>query len=282
MIYETVDLYKYFSVPRGARTGGYLTVYAHAAKKETHPKVRPAMLVIPGGGYAMVSEREGEPIALTFLHAGYNAFCLAYTVNTPYPTPLVEGAMATAYIRLEAEKYGTDPAKVGVIGFSAGGHLAGMLATMFDDESVRTALKEHAALVRPDAAVLSYAVLTTGEMTSHGGTAQVISGGDPVLREKLSLEKRVTPRSVPAFLWHTATDGAVPVENSILMALAYRKHKVPFELHVYEEGVHGLSLSTEETSDGKDTPSYNESVQSWVSLALTWLKTRGFEIKTKA
>lgn len=281
MEYKTIDLYEYFSLPRGKNAGGYLTVYVHDHKKENHDKIRPAMLVIPGGGYGMVSEREGEPIALKFLTAGYNAFCLNYTVKTPYPVPLIEGAMAMAFIRLEAEKYGNDSAHVGAVGFSAGGHLAGMLATLFDDENVVAALKEHAALVRPDAVILSYAVLTTGEKTSHGGTAQTISGGDAALKKKLSLENRVTAHSSPAFLWHTGTDGAVPVENSLLMALAYRNAGVPFELHVYEQGVHGLSLATEETCDGKDSYAYNESVQSWVSLALTWLTGRGFVLQTK-
>ena len=281
MLYETIDLYEYFSLPRGKNEGGKLTVYAHEHKVKICDKVRPAMLVVPGGGYSFVSERENEPIAIAFFGAGYVAFSLEYTVNTPYPVPLIEGAMAMAFIRLEAEKYGVNPAQVGVIGFSAGGHLAGMLATMFDDEAVCAALKKNAALVRPDAAILSYAVLTTDEKTTHGGTARMISGGDKALREKLSLEKRVTDKSSPAFLWHTVTDGAVPVENALLMALAYRQAGVPFELHIYEEGVHGLSLATLETCDSTDSPSYNESAQSWVQLALTWLKHRGFAILTK-
>lgn len=281
MICETIDLYEYFGVPRGENGGGYLTAYARSRSPEIAEKLRPAMLVIPGGGYSIVSDRENEPIALRLLAEGYAAFSLVYTVHTPYPVPLLEGAMAMAYIRKEHEKYCVDPAKVAEMGFSAGGHLAGMLMTLYHDEHIQELLKEDAKLVRPDAAVLCYAVLSTGEIT-HGGTAQVISGGDPDLRAALSVPERVTKDCPPVFLWHTVNDGAVPVKNSVLMAEACAKAGVPFEMHLFEDGPHGLSLGDEETSGGEGDFMYRPDVQSWFPLMLSWLSSRrGFLVKKK-
>lgn len=280
MIHETIDLYAYFHLPREGKTGGRLTVYARGAFGEMPGRQRPAMLVIPGGGYFMVSDRENEPVALRFLSEGYSVFCLTYTVQTPYPTPLLEGAMAMAYIRENAKKYAVDSAHVAAIGFSAGGHLAGMLATLYADKEITRVLGTRN--VRPDAVVLSYAVMTTGIKT-HGGTADTISGGDPALREHLSLEKCVTKDSPPAFIWHTGSDGAVPVENALMAAQAYRSAGVPFELHIFEEGVHGLSVADIETAGGGENDALvNVPVQSWLPLLFTWLKSRGFAVKIKA
>ena len=279
MFYETVDLYEYFSVPREGKTGGLLTVYARNKYKEIKEKIRPAMLVLPGGGYGFVSEREAEPIAVRFMLAGYAAFVLNYTIHAPFPTPLIEAAMAMAFIRENAEKYGADREHAGGVGFWAGGHLTGMLATMFADERVKKALGKRASLARPDAVVLSYPVITTGEFT-HGGTAETISGGDAALRKALSVEERVTEESSPAFIWHTAEDNAVPVENSLLLANAYRKKGVPFELHVFAKGWHGLSEVGVEVFDDEPAPEIARNA-AWFDLALSFLKTRGFCVSHK-
>ena len=278
MIHETIDLYEYFSVPRGKNADGRLTVYKREENGELTRKVRPAALVIPGGGYGYVSPREGEPIALRFLLEGYNAFRLHYTPNTAFPVPLVEAAMAMAYIRETAELYNTDKIHICAVGCSAGGHLAGMLATLFADPAVTAVLGDRN--VRPDAAILCYPVITTGELT-HGDTARVISGGNDSLRAALSLENRVTADSTPAFLWHTLTDTVVPVENSLMLAAAYRKAGVPFELHVFAEGWHGLSTADIETANGYDDGRFNAPVQAWLPLAFTWLRGRGFKVAVK-
>lgn len=280
MIYERIDLYDYFKLPRGDRKGGYLTAYARSRNPEIKEKIRPAMLVVPGGGYEIVSDREGEPIAIRFVEQGYSAFVLNYTVRVPYPVPLIEAAMAAAYIRKEREKYFVDPEKVGVIGFSAGGHLAGMLATLYGEEPVLSALKGDAALVRPDAAVLSYAVLTTGEKT-HEGTARNISGGDMRLRAALSIPDRVRKDNPPMFLWHTATDSAVPVENTFEMAKACAKAGVPYEVHVFEKGPHGISCADAETSDGEGQANCDSAVSVWLPLLFTWLSRRGFTVRLR-
>lgn len=279
MIYEKIDLYDYFRIPREGRSGGYLTAYAPEPLTEVKPKIRPAVLVVPGGGYGFISEREKEPVAVRFFNSGFAAFALTYTIFAAYPVPLIEAGMAMAYIRLNAEKYCADKTKVAAIGFSAGGHLTGMLATMFDDKPLKETLGQNAALVRPDAVILSYPVITTGQKT-HGGSAEVISGGNAQLREALSVEKRVTKNSPPAFIWHTFEDDCVPVENALLAAKAYREHGVPFELHIFEKGWHGASVLNREVNDG-EIPEEVRRNDAWIPLALSWLKARGFSVREK-
>lgn len=278
MIYESIDLYRYFGVQRTQGEGGKITVYNREKLGDLVKKVRPAALVIPGGGYGMVSGREGEPIALRFVGKGYAAFLLEYSVNVAYPVPLKEAAMAMVYIRENAEKYGIDPERVAAIGFSAGGHLAGMLATLFGEACLRETLGERAKLVRPDAVVLSYPVITTREELTHGTSAATISGGDAALRRALSLETRVTADSSPAFLWHTAEDELVPVANSLLYANACLQNGVPFELHVFEKGWHGTSEISIETTD-EEALGRIRHLSAWMDLAFTWLQQRGFCVR---
>lgn len=277
MICETIDLYDYFGADRKGATGGILRVYARSALGEIKPKLRPAVLVIPGGGYGMVSEREGEPVALAFVNAGYSAFCLTYTVNTRYPTPLNEALTAMRFIRENAKKYCVDPKKVAAIGFSAGGHLAGLLATATKEEENAAPCKEELA-TRPDAVVLSYPVVTMGIKT-HAGTRDVISGNGALPYDTLSIEKRVSKESAPAFIWHTFEDTCVPVENSLLLASAYRSAGVPFSLHIFEKGWHGLSVCTAETHDQYEHDKEIAYIGKWFSLALDWLTARGFTVK---
>ena len=281
MVITTVNLYDYFGVekPEGLSTGGVLTCYLHEISDEyCVNKVRPAMLVIPGGGYGFCSDRENEPIALEFLSKGFNAFTLIYSIkgnsDLEYPYQLLEGCMAIAYIRENAEKFSVNAQKICSIGFSAGGHLCAMLATLTGEQVVKDFLKEKASLCRPDAVILSYPVITGGEY-AHRGSFKNLCGEREDLFESLSLEKRVNKDSVPAFIWSTDEDVSVPCENSLKMALAYRKAKVPMELHVFANGQHGLSLATSEVN----TPV--PSVAVWVDLAITWLTNRGFVIQVK-
>lgn len=278
MISEKIDLYAHFGIERGENKGGYLYAVCREQMGDLAKKSRPAMLVVPGGGYCMVSAREGEPVAMRFLGEGYATFTLDYSVGCAYPVPLIEGAMALVYIREQAERYSVDPQHVGAVGFSAGGHLTGMLATLFDAPAVREALGGRASLVRPDAVILCYAVLTTG-VGSHGPTAHVISGGDKALRERLSLERRITADSSPAFIWHTVEDEAVPVENSLLYAAACREHGVPFELHIFEKGWHGASVASLETETSQERVDALAHTRAWIPLALAFLKGRGFAVR---
>ena len=273
-----VDLYKEFNYEKKDGQIAELTCWLHGDAPEIKPdRRRPAMLVLAGGGYVSVSDREREPIAVKYFEQGFNVFDLKYSIAPNfYPTQLIEACMAMAYIRTHAEEFHVLGDKVAAIGFSAGGHLLGTLATLYGESEVKKVVGN--VNVRPDACVFSYAVITSGYL-SHAGSINVVSGGDETLKEKLSVEKLIDKNSPPAFIWCTANDNAVPCENSIELALAYRKAGAPFELHVFENGVHGLSVCSEE-SRSRYTPDYiNEPVSKWLPLSFTWLKNKGFLIK---
>ena len=278
---KNIDLYEYFNIPRNGAAAGYLTTYLRTPSLEIKAKLRPAVLVIPGGAYMMLSDREGEPVALSFMDKGYSAFLLKYTTNSAYPTPLIEACMAMVYIRENADKYGIDPKSVAAIGFSAGGHLAGMLATMSEEQEVKGALGDRCCLAKPNAVILSYPVITMEDKFTHVDTRRIISGGEAVPYDILSIEKRITSESVPAFIWHTMEDNCVPVENSLYLASAYKKAGVPFALHIFEKGFHGLSLCNEEVYDSSDIYKSFGHIEKWFDLALDWLKMREFFVKVK-
>ena len=225
MTLKKVDLYDYFNIESNGATGGCLTVYARTESKEIKKRVRPAMLIFPGGGYGMLSDREGEPVALKYLNNGFCSFVLSYSIKTAYPAPLIEAMLAVRYIRENADEYGVDKNKVCAIGFSAGGHLAGLLATVKDGEAALLNLKREQ--ITPDAIILSYPVVTMGEYT-HGGTRCNITGEEVALYGKLSVEKRVDKTTTPAFIWHTYEDNCVPVENALMLADAYRRKQIPY------------------------------------------------------
>ena len=279
MTYLKIDLYEYFGIERIGGAEGYLNAYiSHTSNEYCGNRVRPAMLIIPGGGYQMRSDRENEPIAFKYLAEGYNCFTLEYSLNPlGYPTQLIEGAMAIAYIKENAEKLHILKDKVCAVGFSAGGHLAGMLATLYNDEQVKLALKDKFHLAKPNAVILSYPVIS-GEDT-HEDTMRTISNNDSKLREYLSLENRVNSSSAPAFIWATADDNAVPCSNSMKMASAYLKAGADCELHLFKSGVHGLSLATAETSREGDKNLINDAVAKWFDMSITWLKGLGFDFE---
>lgn len=266
---EIIDLYDYFKIDRPLGGAGYLTKYIlDPIYKE---RIRPAMLVIAGGGYHVVSNREQEPIALKYMEQGFSAFVLDYSVKPlTYPVSLIEACMAMIYIRENAKELKIDKEHVSAIGFSAGGHLLGSLSNMYNDKEVVSVLGEdRAKLARPDAVVYSYPVITAFEH-KHAGSFNNLTGGKEEMYENLSIERRITSDSPPAFIWTTVNDEIVPSENSLLLALSYKKAGVPFELHVFENGRHGLSVCEEETAW------INEPVKKWIKLSITWLKQRGF------
>lgn len=235
----------------------------------TYPekRKRPAVLVCPGGGYGFCSEREAEPVALQYMAAGMHAFVLDYAIAPAnhYPEPQNNAFDAIKLIREHAEEWGIDENKIAVCGFSAGGHLAGSVATMWDDEPFATADKSN----RPNAAILSYPVITSDEEVAHIGSFINLCDGDKELMKKMSLETRVTEKTPPCFLWHTFTDGCVPVENSLIFALALKKAGVSCELHIFPEGPHGLSIANSDTAG--DGNMIVERVQDWVELSVKWL-----------
>jgi len=284
MLTQRIDLYAHYGVRRPENALGYLNTYVYDQPDEyCKGRLRPAMLVVPGGGYAFLSDREKEPIAVTYLQKGYNAFTLEYSiVPARYPAPLLEGCMAIAYIREHADEFHIDKDHVAAVGFSAGGHLCGMLATLYGEKIVRDTLGEHAAAVRPDAVILSYPVISSGNC-GHADSFKNLCGDDEALIRQLSLENRVTADSVPAFIWCTVDDQLVPSENSLLMAAAYKKAGVPFELHMFRSAPHGTSLATVETLwAGTDEQGAracaNPHVAKWVDASAEFLAELGFRV----
>lgn len=217
------------------------------------PVVRPCMIIVPGGGYRFVSSSEADPAARTFYAAGYNVFVLAYTVNyldTPLKLqPLMDIARTVRILRYHAEICHIDPARIVVCGFSAGAHLCASLCVHYRDISDPDP-KYSSLSARPDAAVLGYPVITSGKY-AHRDSFTALLGADAPDRELdyMSLEKHVTDDMPPCFLWQTATDDSVPVENSYLFAMACRKAGVPFAHHVFSDGIHGMSVANEEWLD---------------------------------
>lgn len=255
---------------------------------------RPMVLVCAGGAYLYRSKREGEPVIMKFLARGYHCALVHYSVTpAKWPCAARELAHAVKIAREHAEEWNIKTDSVFVCGFSAGGHLASTVATIWDDplffeefgcERPENLLgKKEEILWRPDGAILGYPVITMLENTHEGSRDNVLGQG--ASRERLemaSMEKRVTKASVPCFIWHTKTDGAVPVANSVDYAKALEANGIPYKLKLYETGGHGLSLCNELTSTAADqiVPANAD----WIDLAADWVKERAgqlspFEIK---
>jgi len=219
-----------------------------------HPPT-PAVVVCPGGGYQhLAMDHEGKQIAEWLNRQGIAAFVLKYRLGPRYrhPAPLDDAKQAMRWVRAHAADYGVDPRRVGIWGFSAGGHLAAKLATHFDDGT------------RPDFAILAYPVISLGEYAHKGSRDNLLGPNpDPKLVENLSNEKQVTAQTPPTFLFHTTDDNAVPVENSVLFYLALRRAGVPAELHVYEHGRHGVGLAPTDAV-----------LTTWKERLADWLKKR--------
>ena len=255
--------------------GTTLTPYVHHVSQVCPHAPRPAMLVLPGGGYEFCYDGEAEPIALSYMNAGFNAYVLRYACkeNAKFPRPLLEASYAMKLIRDRAAEDNTDPDRVYVIGFSAGGHLAGALATCWQREEIYTAAGVAYGENKPNGVILSYPVVSSG-VYRHGGTFCRVCGKEAPSEDEMqrySNDRNVSEHCPPVFLWHTAADNAVPVENSLLMAGALAEHKIPFSLHIFPTGGHGLCLATAETSHG-DKNAERADVAEWMHLSITWLQ----------
>lgn len=230
---------------------------------------RPSVLVIPGGGYEMTSDREAEPIAMQFLAAGFNAFVLRYSVKPSiFPVALLEAAEAMRRIRTHADEWHCDADAIAVIGFSAGGHLAANLATSASDD-VLAAHGYDADAVRPNGLMLAYPVVTSGPL-AHRGSFDALLGdrkADPEALDAVSIEKHIDAKTPPVFVWHTVPDDCVPYENTLMLVDACKKAGVSVEAHLFPSGGHGLSLGTAETA-WQGVNGIEPCVQVWPKLAI--------------
>jgi acetyl esterase/lipase len=231
-----------------------------------------AMVICPGGGYGGLASHEGADYARFLNEQGIAGFVLKYRLGPAgyhHPSMLQDAARALRTVRARADEFKVDPKRIGIMGSSAGGHLASTLLTHFDAGKPDATDPIERQSSRPDAGILCYAVITMGQFT-HQGSKNNLLGKDPAddLVHDLSNELQVTKDTPPCFIWHTAEDSAVPVENSLQFAAALRKAGVPFDLHVYQKGPHGLGLGSRDYDSAKWHP--------WTKDCIFWLKTRGF------
>ena len=228
--------------------------------------LRPAVLVLPGGGYTHTAYHEGIPIALEFAAGGAAAFVLHYSVrpDAVFPTPLAEAFAAVRVIRSRAAEWQIDPEKIAVCGFSAGGHLASAMGTGWNSQTARDlgfAGESH----KPNGMILGYAAVRIGDLMSPAEKEELCSGPDSALQAFLCTDQMVSSQTPPAFLWHTAADETVPSAQSLAFAAALAANGIPYELHVYPRGVHGLGLAR------PDGPRMEKRCESWIRLAREWL-----------
>lgn len=298
MITQTIPLYP-------DRQDVSLTTYVLAPSPELlGGKKRPAVLVCPGGAYLGCSDREAEPVALRFAAMGYHAFVLRYSTynngvwgaiplgpdlpvnpNSVHPSPMRDIGRAFLTIRQQADAWQVDTDKIAICGFSAGAHNCAMYAVYWHDPIIHAYLGAQPEFLRPAAAILSYGIhdyhLMFGLVSDP--MAQTLSDAagiaflgtktpSPELLDAVSPALHVSQQTPPTFLWATAADDLVPAENTTRMATALAQARVPFEVHIFERGAHGLSLADQSTAES--LMHMDDDARQWVTLAESWLKKR--------
>jgi len=288
-------LHQRVMVPSSQGTSVPMDLYVPQPSREISADVRrPAIVICPGGGYAFCSEREAEPVALRFAELGFNTFVVWYRVyrfedeqpfphaaadwykasgDHRFPMPQQDAAACVAYVRAHAEEWNTNPDQIAVMGFSAGGHLAASLSGLWHHAELWQELGLTPEDVKPNAAVLSYPVIVA-DQDAHRGSFEHLSGGDRNVdsHQQYSILNWVTENYPPTFLWHTFTDTLVPVQNSIRMAHALADKGVLTEMHIFPEGVHGLSLANEQTARPDAPELIVPECQCWPEMAARFLK----------
>ncbi len=237
-----------------------------------------AIVICPGGGYGHVAvDIEGHPVARWLKGLGICSALLIYRhsgTGHRHPIPLQDASRALRTLRARASELKLDPNRIGIMGFSAGGHLAATLSTHFDAGNASSSDPGERASSRPDLTILCYPVITFVESCAHAGSRRNLLGPgapDDLLRD-LSPERKVSPETPPAFLFHTVDDPGVKVENSLLYAAALRDHRIPHEMHLYEHGPHGVGLAAHNPKPERNVPV----LTTWPTLCGNWLKTHKF------
>ncbi len=287
----------------GSQENARLEIYALDKSKEMPgSNLRPIVIICPGGGYEWTSEREGEPIAMKFLAEGIHAAVLWYSTKpAAFPTALLEVAESVKYLRMHAEEFRIDMNRIYVAGFSAGGHLAASYGCFWNCDFVREALElgpNKTGWLKPNGLILGYPVITSGPFAHRGSIESLMGTDESILdtaavkeivsrvsegaedgieisvsdfEEALSLENQVSEDTPKTFIWHTQPDGCVPVENTLMFVNALQKHGINYELHIYPQGGHGLSLANKTTLSTYGSENVEE-VQNWIDMACRWVK----------
>jgi len=237
-----------------------------------------ALVICPGGGYGHLAPHEGAGYARFFNEHGITAFVLKYRLGSDdyrHPSMMNDAARALRIVRSRAVEWGLDPDRIGIVGSSAGGHLASTLMTHYDTGDPTATDPIERVSSRPDLGILCYPVISMDTLT-HRGSRQNLLGADPAPEwvELLSNERQVTSNTPPCFVWHTVEDKSVKVENSLEFAAALRRGGVPFELHLYEKGGHGMGLGK-----GREPVSVRHP---WTADCIRWLRNRNFASKPQA
>jgi len=231
-----------------------------------------ALVICPGGAYTHLAPHEGNDYALWLNQHGVTCFVLKYRLGTSgyrHPAMLNDAARAVRWVRAHADEFKVDAHRVGIMGSSAGGHLAATLLTHFDAGDTNAADVIERQSSRPDLGVLCYAVISMGELTHQGSKDSLLGRNPPPeLVTLLSNELQVTPNTPPCFLWTTFEDRTVPMANTMMFAEALRKNKVPFDLHIYQKGGHGMGLGDRKAPFAHPHP--------WAGDCLFWLKEQKF------
>lgn len=250
-----------------------ITSYILEKSQESYlNRKRPAVIICPGGRYESINYSEGEPIALRFNASGFHAFVLHYSGKpVRFPGSLLELSKAVATVRLNASKYNIDENRIIICGFSAGGHLAASLGVYWKEPYIQRFLGYDNDENKPNGLILGYPVISNKDGIAHLPSMQNLLGNYPDSKELelFSLENFVSDLVPPTFLWHTSDDPVVSSENSLLFSLALKKYDIPFELHIYPHGEHGLGLANESTATYLGQ--INPICQNWIDMATKFI-----------
>ncbi len=279
MIYKILNVNLDYSKLNCKKTEYQPTLHAYIANETEEMsrfiKKRPTMLILPGGAYSRTSDREAEPIALYYLSKGYNCFILRYSCcPAHFPIQLAEAGKSVLMIKENAEAWRVDTDKIFVCGFSAGGHLAASLGVFWDKPFLSEILGVKNEALKFNSLILSYPVISNNVDRKLSGS---IRSFENLLGEKLNdkeyaamqnLESQVSENTPPCFIWHTYEDKSVPVETTLMFAMALRKYNIPMELHIYEHGNHGRSTSTKVCCE------CDERSKAWMDISYEWLEEK--------
>lgn len=257
----------------GSQSYAKVIFYLWEKSEEINTEKWPMVVMCPGGGYEMTSDREADPIATRFVAMGYSVAILRYSVApAEYPTALTELARVMKMIREHAAQWRIDTDQIFVQGCSAGGHLAASLGMFWQEKWLAEKVGCTSEELKPAGMLLCYPVITSGKY-AHSGSFRALLGKQysEELLNRMSLEKQVTEHTPQVFLWHTYTDDCVPVENSLLLIEAMKQYNIPVEFHMYPVGGHGLS-TCDKLAMMPGGYGMQPECQSWVELAGKWLE----------